>query len=360
MLYCPLSGLCPCISDVVGDMDFQQTAPHVEKAWKAIAADKLASTIEMTWIYATDETEALDWVSAEKTLLIPDSHIRAIPFPITDHDWDRDLYQSGGIFYYVDRGADILVASAAINILSLATNGRMTSQRIWRMVIHKPPRWDGFKGIDYYGDISDPRNLGELPIETPGSDYYEAIWQYYPVNPCKIVGGLEALGDSGVIRHKLIWEGKYWVWMNPNCFPLNEDETSHGTTPSFLEPSTSHHALSAIEQLPFEIIVNIASYCPLPSVLCLSSISRHLRSKYLGSSSDRDYFARLWVKTSAPWYEVHLPKDHVCQSAEVACDCQKMGWGYLMRCLASWSMMNRKRIWGIAQQLEREADEIGV
>ena len=153
---------------------------------------------------------------------------------------------------------------------------------------------------------------------------------------------------------------QFMFFFRPSSFPLNEDETSHGTTLSFLEPSTPHHALSAIEQLPFETIVNIASYCPLPSVLSLSSTSRHLRSKYLGSSSDRDYFARLWIKTSAPWYEVHLPKDHVCQTAGVPCDCQKMGWGYLVRCLASGSMTNRKRIWGIGEQLERKADEIGV
>ena len=89
-------------------------------------------------------------------------------------------------------------------------------------------------------------------------------------------------------------------------------------------------------------------------------VSRNLRSKCLGSSSDRDYLARLCIKTSAPWYEVHLPKDHVCPRAQVACDCKKMGWGYLMRCLASGSMMNRKRIWGIAQQLERAADEMEI
>ena len=157
-------------------------------------------------------------MSAKESLLITDSRIRAIPFEITDHDWDRDLYQNHNIFYYVNHGADILVASAAMNIISLATNGRMTSQRVWRMVIHRPPQWDGFGGIDYYGDIPDPRNLGELPIEAPGDDYYHGIWQYYPENPCKIVGGLEKLGDSEVIRHKLIWEGKYWVWMSPDWY----------------------------------------------------------------------------------------------------------------------------------------------
>jgi hypothetical protein len=317
----------------------------------------------MTLIHANDYPEEPNWVSAEESLLTPDSQIYAIPFKISDFDLDRDMYFNGrGITYCVTRGtADILVASAAIDILSLATNGRMTPQRIWRMAMQEPRDYSGgFKGIDYYGDISDPRNLGELPIETPGSDYYMAIWGFDPKDPCKIVDLLEELGDSEVIRRKLIWEGKYWVWMNPDCFPINEDETSQGTTPSFVERSTSHHVLSAIEQLSFETILNIVSYCPLPTVLCLFSLSCHLRSKCLGSSSDRDYFARLWIKTSAPWYEVHLPKDHVCQSAEVACDCQKMGWGFLMRCFASGSMMNRKRIWGIALQLERKAKKMGI
>ena len=61
-----------------------------------------------------------------------------------------------------------------------------------------------------------------------------------------------------------------------SSFPLNEDEMYHGTTPSCLEPPKSHHTLSAIEQLTFEILVNIVSYCDLPSVLCLSSTSCRL------------------------------------------------------------------------------------
>jgi hypothetical protein len=203
----------------------------VEKAWKDIAADKLTCTIKMTRICespshkciktnnrasdATDETEDLEWASAKESLMIPDSRIHARPFKITDHDWDRDTHQNPDGFFYVNRGADILVATTAVEILSLATNGRMTPQRIWRMVMHKHLGSEGFRGIDYYGDISDPRILGELPIETPGSEYYYAIWGY---NPCEIMVGLEALGDSELIRRKLILEGKYWVWMNPDWY----------------------------------------------------------------------------------------------------------------------------------------------
>ena len=34
----------------MGNIDFNPTAPNVEKAWKGIVADKLAKTIEMTRI----------------------------------------------------------------------------------------------------------------------------------------------------------------------------------------------------------------------------------------------------------------------------------------------------------------------
>ena len=60
---------------------------------------------------------------------------------------------------------------------------------------------------------------------------------------------------------------------------------------------------------------------------------------------------------SAPWYEVHLPDEHVHQISEGD---DRMSWAYLMWCIASGPMMNRKRIWGIAEQLERKADEIGI
>jgi hypothetical protein len=35
-------------------------------------------------------------------------------------------------------------------------------------------------------------------------------------------------------------------------------------------------------------------------------------------------------------------------------------WEYVKRCVSSGSMRNRKRIWGIAKQLEERAIEMGV
>jgi hypothetical protein len=41
--------------------------------------------------------------------------------------------------------------------------------------------------------MPDPRNVGDVP-------------------------NLKELNDSEVTRHKLIWEKKYWVWMNPDWY----------------------------------------------------------------------------------------------------------------------------------------------
>jgi hypothetical protein len=84
--------VCPCILDVISNIDFKKSAPYVENAWKVILADKLGSTIEMTLICESlshkcininkgtsdaaegaNKAEKLDCVSAKESLLIPDS-----------------------------------------------------------------------------------------------------------------------------------------------------------------------------------------------------------------------------------------------------------------------------------------------
>lgn len=150
--------------------------------------------------------------------------------------------------------------------------------------------------------------------------------------------------------------------VHPNfSFPINEDNTllHHPITPTILEPSTHFHALSKIELLPFEILVDITSRCPLSTLICLPSTSHHMRSKLLALSSDRDYIACTWIKTSAPWYEIHLPEEEHPHSSSRN---KRMGWLYLQRCVhtSNGSMMNRKRIWGIAEQLERKAINMGI
>jgi hypothetical protein len=110
-------------------------------------------------------------------------------------------------------------------------------------------------------------------------------------------------------------------------------------------------ALSKIERLPLHILVDIASYCTLPGFLSLFSVSRYMRSKCISTPADRDLMARSWIKMSAPWYAVPI-----VGGSSVGGN----GWAYLRRCVDDASMKNRKRIWGITEQLERKANASGI
>jgi hypothetical protein len=144
-------------------------------------------------------------------------HIHEHPFPICDWDWDEECVKSSdGTIYQISQGRDILVTSTALAILSLATDGRMTPQRIWRMAMKQgrfdSGYWRSFRKIDYYGEIYDGRDIHH-PIATPG--YYRATW----INPeSEVAFKLEQSGDIKVILQKIIWEGKYWVWMSPDRY----------------------------------------------------------------------------------------------------------------------------------------------
>jgi hypothetical protein len=152
----------------------------------------------------------------ETRLIISDALVREHPFRIWGWNWIENWFKtSDGTTYQVSQGIDILVASTALAILSLATDGRMTPQRIWRMAI-KEGRFDNgywrcFRDIDYHGKICDAGDL--LPMVTPG--YPPITW----IDPdSEVVSKLEELGNSEVILQKIIWEGKYWVWMRPDRY----------------------------------------------------------------------------------------------------------------------------------------------
>jgi hypothetical protein len=139
-------------------------------------------------------------------------------------------------------------------------------------------------------------------------------------------------------------------------FPHSDEPLDHDRSfiPVILHAPDSQ-SLSSIEQLPIELLIQITSYLPLTTLLYFTSTSYHLRFKLLGFSSDRDAVAHAWIHCSAPWYR---PTSYnslgTLKSTEV------VGWVYLRRCIESRSMRNRRRIWKIAEQLCKMADELAL
>jgi len=113
---------------------------------------------------------------------------------------------------------------------------------------------------------------------------------------------------------------------------------------------------SHVEHLPVELVVYIVSLLSLPSLVSFLSVSRCIRSKLIGSAADKDALACSWIGISAPWYQVVVPDGFAWEGSIIQKDDVVMGWAYLRRCIDSGPMRNRKRIWGIAEQLEKKAN----
>lgn len=292
----------------------------------------------------------------EIALQIPDAQIRIIPSCCMGDDWYYGLAAPPDpmMSFLVSFGTNVVVQSASLPILSMATRGRMTPQRLWRLAICQGFLEDSnrnlFDGIDY-GEVIE--GMGGNIKPTPG------------ISDLK---GFEELGDVERIKTAIIHDGKFWIWMRPDRsvpldisyptvnahqahrFPLKS--TNSANEPIHIEPPSYDAAHSALELLPFELISQIANYLPLPSLLSLVSACRQLRFELLGLPSDRDALARSWITENEPWY---LPEEKSCLCAN-----DVVGWEYIKRCLESGSMKNRKRIWKVAEQLEKMANGIGI
>jgi hypothetical protein len=131
---------------------------------------------------------------------------------------------------------------------------------------------------------------------------------------------------------------------------------------------------SAIESLPFDVLMHIVSSLPFESVLNLANASRSLRVGILGN----DYLACVWLYHSAPWWipvptqtprkddpptmvpQAYLASQWPAQTTMSTGFPVGLDWEYIRGCVRSGSMRNRERIWHTALDIERVADQAGV
>lgn len=148
-----------------------------------------------------DRTEALS---------IPNSTLRVISHCERGDFWDTGFVSppySGANHnkYLVSYGTNIMVQTASLQILSIATCGRMTPERIWRLAMYQgfsvPHNgYDGFDGIDY-GEITNVRE--QCPPTVPGMAGGDVV-------------RLESLGNVNLMKKAIIDEGMFWIWMRPD------------------------------------------------------------------------------------------------------------------------------------------------
>ncbi|KAH7924779.1 hypothetical protein BV22DRAFT_1112632 [Leucogyrophana mollusca] len=297
-----------------------------------------------------------DGFGEDEVEAVADSDIRSISHCTMGETWDMGDVESRytGQSYRISYGCCMMVQSASLAIMPLATNGRLTPQRLWRLAMRQglgfPTDSYGLYDVDY-GEVDKERE--QFPACIPGlSDEY--------------VIALEALGDLDAIQRTIIHDGKFWIWMTPDRFPL--EPTSHDI-PLSLITLASAKAISKIELLPLELLTHLSVCTTLPALFALASASQTLRTRILGC----DAIARSWIQMNAPWYipvpsSVHeLDQTYTTKNKQARWDvwgesemAVNMNWAYLRRCLNSGSMRNRGRIWKVIQNIERVADQAGV
>ncbi|KAN0083962.1 hypothetical protein V8E55_007466 [Tylopilus felleus] len=250
--------------------------------------------------------------------------------------------------YLVSFGCAVMMQTYALDILALATQGRMTPSRLWHLAMQQ-----GFE------EAGHPYCIEGFPNALPGftSDELE---------------DLEKIGDIEVLQQRLVHEGFFWLWMAPDRFPVSPTnlEAPLPVLPE-IQPGGNR---TVIEGLPLEILIHIISSLPLVSLLSLASASQSLRTGILGN----DYLACVWLYNKAPWWIpvptqtprkddsltteplTYLASRWSVQIPTTVSFPASLGWAYIRRCVRSGSMRNRRRIWNAALDIERVADLAGV
>ena len=108
--------------------------------------------------------------------------------------------------YLVSHGCTVMVQAYALDILALATRGRMTPLRLWRLAMEQ-----GFEDAGRHYGLEDV-NYGEV----------EAHWDEFPEvfpefsGPEQVFELEEEPGEVEAVKQCLVHEGRFWLWMAPD------------------------------------------------------------------------------------------------------------------------------------------------
>lgn len=145
--------------------------------------------------------------------LDPDEDIRVLPHCITGDMWDLGYVvapppNKQNWSYLVSYACNLMVQTHALDIMALATCGRMTPSRLWRLAMQQ-----GFEGLGRpyclkgvnYGAITD--QWKQFPDAFPGFTSTRLL-------------ELEKIGDVEVVKQRMVDEGYFWLWMAPDRYSV--------------------------------------------------------------------------------------------------------------------------------------------
>lgn len=136
-----------------------------------------------------------------ETLLLPASSLRVIHHCTMGDQHFISVPDPEDINYHVSSPAIFMVQTASLTILSLATKGRVSPKRLWRLCMYQgfseQYNVKGLRDLDYHPGIHDPREQN-YPPPIPGFSVQQVI-------------ALESLGDIELVKNAIIHKGQFWV-----------------------------------------------------------------------------------------------------------------------------------------------------
>ena len=102
--------------------------------------------------------------------------------------------------YLVGCGDFAMVQTFALDILALATRGRVTPLRLWKLA-----QWEQ-DGASYLDDFNYGK-IAELQQQT--LDTFEWLTK-------QLLSELEDIGDVEIAKQRLLFDGLLWLWIAPD------------------------------------------------------------------------------------------------------------------------------------------------
>jgi hypothetical protein len=136
-----------------------------------------------------------------EALSIPDSSLQVIPHCKIGASWYYgvlDGLHTRDTNYLVSCRTNVMIQSASLPILSLATGGRMTPQRLWRLAMLRGRS----EGTDDY--VLDGIDYGEV----------ESVLDV-TIRLMSEIGEVH-LSDVELIKKAVIHQGRFWMWVRPD------------------------------------------------------------------------------------------------------------------------------------------------
>ncbi|TFK19465.1 hypothetical protein FA15DRAFT_760009 [Coprinopsis marcescibilis] len=199
-------------------------------------------------------------------------------------------------------------------------------------------------------------------------------------------------GREDILYEAWRGQGRLWTFVRPDVFPIAEAvvASKKGLSVKSLAPQDST-TMPNRGLLPLETLLEIAGYLPIKGLLCFMSLNRAIRAILLPHADNISYkvlhtMERYFLPSNSietpdgtrqredlnkweqGWVHALTTTDRGYKGKGRGQEAFKMDrlrheapWlMYRIECSRSCSMTNRRRIWGIAEQMESLAKEQGI